>query len=85
MFEYTTKGTCSSKLRFDLRDGKIHSLSFEDGCEGNLKALGVLVEGMDAGEVVQKLRGLQCENRKTSCADQLARAIAEARTAEHGA
>ena len=78
MFEYTTKGTCSSKLRFDLRDGKIHSLSFEDGCEGNLKALGVLVEGMDAGEVVRKLKGLQCGDKKTSCADQLANAVAGA-------
>ncbi|MDR2479672.1 MAG: TIGR03905 family TSCPD domain-containing protein [Treponema sp.] len=82
MFEYKTNGTCSSKLRFDLRDGKIHSLSFEDGCEGNLKALGVLVEGMNADEVVKKLKGLQCEDKRTSCADQLACAIAQAKAAE---
>lgn len=58
-----------------MRDGKIYSLSFDDGCSGNLKALGVLVEGMDADEVVKKLKGLKCGRRKTSCADQFARAI----------
>jgi uncharacterized protein (TIGR03905 family) len=78
MFEYKTSGTCSSKIRFELKDGKIHSLSFEDGCEGNLKALGVLVEGMDAGEVVQKFKGMRCGRRKTSCADQLASALSKA-------
>ena len=58
-----------------MRDGKIYSLSFDDGCSGNLKALGVLVEGMDADEVVKKLKGLKCGRRKTSCADQFAREI----------
>jgi uncharacterized protein (TIGR03905 family) len=75
MIEYKTSGTCSTKIHFDLRDGKVHSLSFDGGCNGNLKALGVLVEGMEAGEVVKKLKGLECGKRKTSCADQLARAI----------
>ncbi|MDR1252346.1 MAG: TIGR03905 family TSCPD domain-containing protein [Treponema sp.] len=75
MFEYKTSGTCSTKIRFDLRDGNIHSLSFEDGCDGNLKAIGLLAEGMNADEVVKKLKGLRCGRKKTSCADQLARAI----------
>ena len=75
MYEYKTKGTCSTKIHFDIKDGKIRSLSFENGCDGNLKALGILVEGMDAGKVVKKLKGLHCDDRKTSCADQLARAI----------
>jgi len=75
MYTYKTKGTCSSKIDFDLKDGKVYSVSFEDGCNGNLKALGVLVEGMEAAAVVQKLKGLQCGRRETSCADQLAKAI----------
>jgi uncharacterized protein (TIGR03905 family) len=75
MYEYKPKGTCSSLIRFDINEGKIHSLSFEDGCNGNLKALGILMEGMDAVEAAKKLKGLTCDKRKTSCADQLAMAI----------
>ena len=75
MYEYKTSGTCASKIHFDLKDGKVHSVSFENGCDGNLKALGSLTEGMDAIEVVRKLKGIECGKRKTSCSDQLARAI----------
>jgi uncharacterized protein (TIGR03905 family) len=75
MYEYKTSGTCSTMIRFDIKDGKIRSLSFENGCDGNLKALCILLEGMDSGEAVKKLKGLACDDRKTSCADQLARAI----------
>jgi uncharacterized protein (TIGR03905 family) len=82
MFEYTTRGTCSSKIKFDIRDGKVYSVSFEDGCNGNLKALSILVEGMAVSELVEKLRGIDCGGRGTSCSDQLARAVAQA--AERG-
>ena len=75
MYEYKTSGTCSRKIHFDIKDGKVHSISFENGCNGNLKALGILLEGMDAASVVEKLKGIQCHERKTSCADQLAKAI----------
>jgi len=75
MYEYKTSGTCSSMIRFDIKEGKIRSLSFDGGCDGNLKALGILLEGMDAAEAAKKLKGLICDGRKTSCADQLARAI----------
>ena len=75
MIEYTTSGTCSTKVQFDLRDGKVHSVFFEGGCRGNLQALGILVEGMDAGELVKKLKGLQCGKKGTSCGDQLATAV----------
>jgi uncharacterized protein (TIGR03905 family) len=75
MYEYETSGTCSTKISFDVEDGKLHSVKFEDGCDGNLKALGLLVEGMDAGEIYNKLNGLRCDDRETSCADQLAKAI----------
>ena len=76
MCEYKTNGTCSKKIKFDLKDGKVYSVSFEGGCDGNLKALGILVEGMDTEEVIKKLKGLQCGRKNTSCADQLATALA---------
>jgi len=75
MYEYKTNGTCSSKIRFDIEDGRLRSVNFENGCNGNLKAIGALVEGMDAAEAVKKLKGICCEKRGTSCADQLARAV----------
>ena len=75
MHEYKTSGTCATRIHFDLKDGKVKAVSFEDGCDGNLKALGSLVEGMDATEVVRRLKGIECGKRKTSCSDQLARAI----------
>ena len=77
IIEYKTSGTCAGKINFELKDGKVYSVSFEGGCDGNLKALGILVEGMDAGEVVKKLKGLRCGRRKTSCADQLAAAVSK--------
>jgi uncharacterized protein (TIGR03905 family) len=75
MIEYKTHGTCSSKITFAMEDGKIRSVSFKNGCEGNLKALSVLVEGMDGQELIKRLKGIQCGRRGTSCADQLARAV----------
>ena len=78
MLEFKTKGTCSTGIQFELRDGKAYSVSFKGGCDGNLKALGILVEGMDAQELVGKLKGLRCGKKSTSCADQLAAAVAKA-------
>ena len=75
MHEYKTKGTCSKKIRFEINDGKLFSVNFEDGCDGNLKAMGKLLEGMDASLVVKKLKGNRCGSKDTSCADQLARAV----------
>jgi len=72
---YKTKGTCSTQIDFELADGKIHRLAFTDGCDGNLKALAILAEGMDAAELVQKLKGVRCGQRGTSCGDQLAKAV----------
>jgi uncharacterized protein (TIGR03905 family) len=78
MYNYRTSGVCSKEINFELRDGKLHSVSFVNGCDGNLKALGILVEGMDANLLVEKLKGLRCGRRNTSCADQLATAVAQA-------
>jgi uncharacterized protein (TIGR03905 family) len=77
MYEYKTSGTCSKKIHFDLEDGKVRRVSFEDGCDGNLKAISKLVDGMEAKELVKKLKGNRCEKRGTSCADQLALAVEE--------
>ena len=75
MYEFETNGTCATRICFDIEDGKLHSVKFENGCNGNLKAIGVLVEGQNAAEILKKLKGVRCENKGTSCADQLAKAI----------
>ncbi len=76
---YRPQGVCSVAINFDLDDeGRIHDLKFTNGCDGNLKAIGRLLEGRDAKEAADILRGNDCRGRGTSCADQLARAIDEA-------
>ena len=72
---FTPSGVCSVQIDFDLQDGKLHNVKFTKGCNGNLKAIGRLVEGRDAKEVAGILRGNDCNGRGTSCADQFARAI----------
>ena len=75
---YKTSGTCSSLITFEINDGIIDNLVFTGGCNGNLKAISKLVNGRNAAEVAELLRGNKCGPRNTSCADQLARAIEEA-------
>ena len=78
-YRYIPQGVCSQEINFNIDDeGKIHDLKFTGGCNGNLKAVGKLVEGRDAKEVSGLLKGNECGFRNTSCADQLARAIEEA-------
>ena len=74
--EYMTEGVCSKKIEYDLSsDGKIYNLTFLGGYPGNLKAIGKLVNGMDAKYVSSLLLGNTCGYKETSCADQLAKAI----------
>jgi uncharacterized protein (TIGR03905 family) len=75
MYEYTTQGTCSSKIRFDIQDNKVRGIAFQGGCDGNLKGISLLAEGMDALELIKKLKGVRCGFKQTSCPDQLATAI----------
>ena len=75
MYSFSTEGTCSTKINFTVRDGRVYSVSFENGCNGNLKAISALVEGMPVRELIGKLKGIQCKERGTSCSDQLARAV----------
>ena len=77
-YEYKTKGTCSQRILFEIEDGKLHNVQYIGGCNGNLKGIGSLVEGMDADEVVTRLEGTTCGFKATSCPDQLAKAIKEA-------
>ena len=79
-FEYKTKGTCSQKIFFDVEDGKVKNVEFISGCNGNLKGIASLVEGMDIDEVIKRLEGTTCGFKSTSCPDQLARALAEAKS-----
>lgn len=74
---FKTTGTCSKVITFDYENGKMYNLKFEGGCPGNLKAIGRLCEGRDLKEIANLLIGNTCGPRKTSCADQLAKAIME--------
>lgn len=77
-YEYKTKGTCSQRIRFDIEDGKVHNLQFIGGCHGNLQGIAKLVEGMPADEVIQRVKGIRCGMKLTSCPDQLSKALEEA-------
>lgn len=74
---YKTKGVCSSTIQFDVTEGKVHNIQFVGGCSGNAKGLASLAEGMEVADVIQRLEGLRCGFRKTSCPDQLAKALKE--------
>lgn len=78
-YTYKTKGTCSSQISFDIEDNKITNVSFSGGCNGNLKAIAKLVEGMAVEEIEEKLLGNTCGFKNTSCADQLAKAVRQAK------
>ena len=77
MSTYITRGTCSKAINFDIVDGKVANVVFKGGCNGNTKGVAALVEGMPVEEVIAKLDGITCGPRKTSCPDQLARALKE--------
>lgn len=77
-YTYKTRGTCSSQITFDLDGDIVRNVKFYGGCNGNLKGIASLVEGMKVQDVTDKLAGLTCGFKSTSCPDQLARAIVEA-------
>ena len=81
-YTYKTSGTCSTKIDFEINDGKVTDVVFTSGCNGNLKAIGKLVDGWTADEISGKLLGNTCGFRNTSCADQLAKAVMAAKEAE---
>lgn len=82
-FEYKTKGTCSQKIIFDLSDDNvIESVKFIGGCNGNLSGISALVKGMKADEAIEKLSGIKCGFKDTSCPDQFSRALKAAVSGE---
>ena len=81
MYEYKTSGTCSRSILFDVVDGKVQNVQFIGGCNGNLKGIAALVEGMDVDAVIERVQGITCGMKKTSCPDQLAQALITAKNA----
>jgi len=75
MYQYNTQGVCSKCIYFDIENGKLTNVSYLGGCNGNLKGIASLVEGMDIDEVIRRLEGTTCGSKKTSCPDQLAKAL----------
>lgn len=76
-YEYRTKGTCSQRIIFEIEDNILKNVQFIGGCNGNLKGISSLVEGMKVDDVIAKLEGIQCGFKATSCPDQLAKALKE--------
>ncbi len=75
MIEVETNGVCASKIRFEVEDEKIKSVEFVGGCAGNASGLSSLLVGYEVDEVINRLNGITCGYRKTSCPDQLAKAL----------
>ncbi len=72
---FKTRGTCAIEIRFTRDGDKIRNIRFTGGCNGNLKAIAKLCEGMTAEDIAAKLLGNTCGSKPTSCADQLAKAV----------
>ena len=78
-YEYKTQGVCAQVITFDINNDVISNVEFFGGCNGNLKAIGKLVEGKTADEINAVLAGNTCGMKPTSCADQLAKAVMKAK------
>lgn len=81
MYTYTPRGVCSRAIHIDLDGDKVAHVEFEGGCNGNLKAVAKLIQGMEVEEVAAVLEGNTCGRRQTSCADQLVKGLRAARQA----
>ncbi len=81
MYTYRTSGVCSREIHIELDGDKVSHVDFVGGCNGNLKAISKLIQGMTVDEVAAVLAGNTCGNRSTSCADQLVRGLREAQQA----
>ena len=77
-YQYDPKHVCAQKIYFEIDDGIVHGVSFLGGCNGNLKAISKLVDGMEAEKVTSLLKGNTCGYKNTSCADQFAVALEKA-------
>lgn len=77
-YSYKTKGTCSSRIDFDINGDIITNVSFLGGCNGNTKGVASLVDGLTVAQIEERVKGIECGMRGTSCVDQLAIAVREA-------
>ena len=77
-YEYKTNGVCSRTIFFEVEDNKVKNVQFVGGCNGNLKGVGALCEGMLADDIISRCKGIKCGFKSTSCPDQLAQALEEA-------
>ena len=80
-YTYKTKGTCSQMISFEVNNDIVTNVQFYGGCNGNLKGIGKLVEGMNIDEIIARVEGIQCGMKATSCPDQLAQALKAAKEA----
>lgn len=76
-YVYKTQGTCSTNIELNVEDGVVKKVTFFGGCNGNLQGISRLVEGMKVEDVLQKLEGVRCGGKLTSCPDQLCHALHE--------
>ena len=81
-FDYVTEGTCSQVISMDLDGNVVRNVEFMGGCPGNLKAISTLVDGWTVDQIADKLSGITCGRKLTSCGDQLAKAVRRAYEAE---
>ena len=79
--DYKTKGVCSKQMLIEVEDGVVQDVQIIGGCHGNLQGISALVKGMKAEDVIARLEGICCGPKATSCPDQLAKALAAAKTA----
>ena len=77
-YTYKTKGTCSSQISFELDGNVVKNIKFTGGCNGNLKGIASIVDGFTVEQIADKLSGITCGFKSTSCPDQLAKAVVEA-------
>ena len=81
-YDFSPKGVCARRLEFELDGDIVKNVRFMGGCNGNLKALATLTEGMTVDQVCERLKGITCGLKNTSCSDQLAQALAKAQEIE---
>ena len=74
-YSFTPTGVCTKKINFEIEDGKIKNCEFIGGCNGNLAGICRLINGLSPKEVIEKFDGIPCNNKPTSCPDQLAKAL----------
>ena len=76
---YKTKGTCSREIHYSVKDGVVESIEVIGGCAGNLKGICRLITGMPVEQVIKAFKGVDCGGRDTSCPDQIAQALEQAK------